>query len=156
VQNELGALIASEVGRAESDLAAFRERSIKVLGLSSALVTLITGLLAFSSNRADSLSTGAKWLLGFALGSYVLSASCALLIQRPRDTTIPTAAALLKFAEEKWDAETWEQDVAVVLAEYLVSLRKLDEEVARQLLRAIRFELLGVFLTGALALAIVV
>ena len=51
--NPYSALIDKEAERAETDLSDFRSRAVTVLTTSSAIVTLMTGLVTFAATKVD-------------------------------------------------------------------------------------------------------
>src|ERR1035438_2658163 len=85
VSNSLGLYIASEVAGAEQDYQNVRNRATNLMATSAGLVALITGLLAIAVQRANSsVPIVVRFTVAIALGSFVVSAAHALLINRPQ------------------------------------------------------------------------
>jgi hypothetical protein len=65
------------------------------------------------------------------------------------------AEELLKFTQNSWGTEGWDQRVAEVSAKYLVSLRKLNAAAAWWLTASIGLEITGIAATAVTALLVV-
>ncbi len=154
--NDLGTLIAADVVRAETDLQALRTRALSVVGISGGLVTLVSGFLAIAAGGdKDFLPDAARWTVVSALFAYVMATVSALVINLPTDVTAANAEDLQALAQEHWDDEGWDQQVAVLLSKYLVSLRTANASAARWLTVAIGFEIGGIAATAVMAVLVV-
>jgi hypothetical protein len=156
VANDLGAFIAAEVARAEIDFQNFRARALNVVGVAGGLVTLVGGFLAIAAGgRKDFLPTSGRWSVLIAVLAYVLSTAAALIVNRPVDAEEAKPADLLRYAQEEWSDEGWDQKVAEVSARYLASLRMLNRTAAKWLTAAIGLEIIGIAATALTALLVV-
>lgn len=155
MDHPLGRVIEDEVKRAEADLEAFRSRALTLIGLSGGLVALTSGLTAIAAGaRTDVLPDHGPGLLALALAGYVAAAICALMANLPRDVT-PADADALEDLVSQWDEDGWDRSVAAMLSKYLVSLRSINDEVAKWLTRAIKLTIVGMAATAFLGLAVV-
>lgn len=143
--NALGGLIKDEVTRAESDYASFKTRAQSVLTVSGILVTALAGLLALAIGRDEHLDLSRFTAAASALTLVsFFSATCiVLIIFIPSEAHFPNADHLETYASEAWEAEGWDQQVAIVLVAYLKSLRKANGSLAKKLALAISFQVLG-------------
>jgi hypothetical protein len=148
VANDLGQIVAAEVGRAEADYQAVRSRALNIVGLAGGLVTLVTGLLAIAvgSTKVERvvLSGDARWTLGLALLGFVASTVCALVINLPGRVTAFDVPNLRMKVQDEWDASGQDQEGAAVLVDYLDSLRVNNGLNARLLMAAILCQILGI------------
>ena len=144
--NELGVLIESEVGRAESDLAGLRSRGQSVLTASGALVTLLAAVIALAVGKDASFSFSAftKGSAGVALIAFVLATIFVLAMYLPANVDAASSKDLADYAQTAWQEPTWEQDVAVVMSKYLISLRSANRLLVVFLRVAIAAEVLGI------------
>lgn len=149
---DLGTLIASEVTRAETDFAAFRARSLSIVGLSGGLVTLTSGFLALAAgSNKDFFPKGDRWSLVAALAAYVIAALAALVINLPSDVVLSKPEDVKVLVESNWEDEGWDQQVALFLLTYLESLRAANKNSAQWLTAAIVFEIAGITCTAVMA-----
>jgi disulfide bond formation protein DsbB len=136
-------LLDAEAKRAEEDLSSMRSRALSIVTTASGIVTLLTALTTFAASKAENergLSGRAVWLLGFALGLFVAAAVLALWANRPGDIRRPkvtelTATARWNEKDSSGQPDTADQErvAAEVLAEYVVSVRKLSDRAAMYL-----------------------
>ena len=155
--NELGALIHAEVGRAEADLSGLRSRGQSVLTTSGALVTVLAAVIALAVGKDPTFSFSGltKWTAVVALLSFVGATTFVLWMNLPAGVDAPSSKELADFAETHWDAETWEQDVAVVMSTYLISLREANQSVVVLLRLAISTEVLGIAAVAIMAISLI-
>jgi hypothetical protein len=154
--SDLGELIKSEVLRAEADFQAFRTRAISVVAVAGGLVALVTGFLSVAAgSNKDILPSGGRWPLVLAVACFVLSTVCALVINLPKEVDQADPDALLKFVDEDWSDDGWDQSVASMLVKYLKSLRQANASAANWLVGAISLEILGIASTAVMAVYIV-
>jgi hypothetical protein len=143
--NDLGAHIATEVTRAETDYQNVRSRALSIVGVTSGLVTLITALLGVAeAEKLTAILGAARWSLFGGLVIFVLSTLCALLINRPQDITASNTDSLTTLVANDWDDEGWDRSVAEFLVKYLATLRNDNKRTASLLRWAIAFQLGGV------------
>jgi hypothetical protein len=157
VDNDLGLLIASEVERAQTDYAAYRARARDVLATSGALITLIGGFLALAIGKdADvGIPRFASWAVLVGLLGFGAAAVCVLRMYLPYDVRAPAVEDLRRFASDHWDDEGWDMQVAVMLTDYLGTLRTANASLARWLMAAVALEALGILATGAMAATLI-
>jgi hypothetical protein len=156
VPNDLGTLIATDVARGEADFQNVRGRALSVVSVAGGLVTLVTGFLAVAAgSNKNFLPSSARWSVLAALLAYILSTISALIVNLPGRVTVASAENLRRLAEENWNDEDWDRQVAILLAEYLVSLRRSNAWSIRWVTAAIAFEITGIAATSAMALLVI-
>lgn len=154
--NDLGSFIAAEVTRAEVDYQGGRARALSIVGVAGGLVTLIGGFLAIAAgSQKDFLPKSDRWTVVVAVFAYVAATVAALIVNAPAKVTDAKPAALLGFAQNNWNDEGWDQQVAILLAKYLSSLCETNSKAARWLIGAIACEIAGIAATAAMVLLIV-
>jgi hypothetical protein len=153
MNNELGALIASEIASAEDDLNRMRSSALNLVGVSGGLVTLMTGVVAVAGRQqtATLRSWGPRAVLIAGLLSYVAAGIVALRVNRPADVEMANPTELERFARDNWDDEGWDQQVAIVNAKYLTSLRSVNEDVAKGYAASIGLTIAGIAFTVIVA-----
>jgi hypothetical protein len=152
VPNELGTLIAAEVTRAEADFQGGRTKALTIVGISGGLVTLTTGFLGVAAGgNKDFLKSGDRWALVFAFAAFVAAAILALVTNLPSAVTLAKARELKPLVTDHWDADGWDQRVAELYVEYLISLRAVNSRTATLLTAAIGAEIAGIFFTAVMA-----
>ena len=154
--NELGALIEAEVGRAESDLSNLRTRGQSVLTASGALVTLLAAVIAIAVGKDTTLRFSGPTRLAamVALIALVVATLFVLLMYLPAGVDAPASKELASHAKDSWNEPTWEQDVAIVLATYLIGLRSANARMANLLRAAVAAEVVGIAAVSVMALSL--
>jgi hypothetical protein len=157
VANELGALIADETKRAETDFTAVRNRGQAVLTVSGGLITLVGGVLALAVGKDKTLVLNgfSAAAIVIALLGFVSATLYVLAMFGPSTVRGLDVDDLADYVEHNWDDDGWDQQAAKVLAEYLVSLRGVNEGLADLLVRAILCEVVGIVSVGAMAISLV-
>ena len=79
-----------------------------------------------------------------------------LLMFLPSDVDAPDESALRNFAEDEWDSEGWDQQVAILLTQYLASLRSANAGLANKLIAAVACEVVGIGAVALMALTLIV
>jgi hypothetical protein len=156
--NDLGAFVASEVARAEASLQDVRSRTLSFVSVTAGLVTLLGGAIAIAGGAHPHLSvpTAAHVCLAIALSAYVLATITALWASAmPLRVFSADPHDLSRLISDSWDAEGWDQQVAVASAEYLSDLRGAHRTLAKFMVVAAALEIVGIAFTGAVALIIV-
>lgn len=154
--NQLGALIGAEVARAESDLAALRSRGQAVLTFSGTLVTVLAAIIALAAGKDArfELSNFTVMAAGAALVAFVLATIFVLVMYLPAGVDAASSQDLTEFAKDNWEESSWEQDVAQVLAKYLVSLRSANGRQGTMLRFAIGLEVFGIAAVATAAISL--
>ena len=143
--NALGSFIASEVTRAEQIFQNFRSRALNLITTSGGLVTLVSGLLAIAIGTQNSVvPIAARWTISISLASFIISAICALLINKPAKISSSDEKYLKKYVENDWDAEGWGKSVAAQLVVYLASLRNNNVRTSKLLTTSIALQISGI------------
>ena len=155
--NALGALVSAEVTREETRRTDFRSRSVTLLGISSGIVTITTGLVA---NAA--ISPGLKFsftsavLSVAALVALVASACFTLLVNTStHDYIVEDVTDLAVDVNCKWDDPGWDQEIARLQVDYLSRLRNSNEKKKWLLNMSVFSQILGVAIIAATAVIVV-
>ena len=156
--NELGILIADEVKRGETDFAALRNRGQAVLSVSGGLVTLLAAVLALAVGKDQHVLLSGVTAIAVIVGlcAFVAATGFVLLMFLPSDVDAPDESALRNFAEDEWDSEGWDQQVAILLTQYLASLRSANAGLANKLIAAVACEVVGIGAVALMALTLIV
>ena len=154
--NELGVLIEAEVGRAESDLAGLRSRGQSVLTASGALVTILAAVIALAVGKdaAFTFSLLTKGSAVVALIAFVVATNFVLAMYLPASVDAASSKDLANYAKTAWSEPTWEQDVAVVLTKYLISVRSANRRLVILLRISVGAEVLGIASVATMALSL--
>lgn len=156
--NPLGALIDAEVAREEARRQDFRTRSVSLLGVSSGTLAISTGLLAIADKAESSayiLTSATKSVVIAAVAALVISACLALWVNASaHDYAVSRVRMLSEFVEAKWDEPDLARFVANLDIDYLGRLRASNEKKKWFFDLSIGFQVLGVALIAATALAI--
>lgn len=162
-------LIERDAKRAEDDLAAFRARALTVVTTSAGVVTLLTGLTAFSASKSEEeagLPRAGVWFVGFALGFFLISAVLALLAQRAGEVkTADKGALVARTVHAQWyektedgepDTDDQERVAAKLTAEYAETVHGLAQDVAKKTNLAIAAQIVALALASIAALIFLV
>jgi hypothetical protein len=156
VSNALGDLIEAEVERAEADMTAARNRGQAVLTASGALVTLLAGVLALAVGK-DAKVTVTGLMAGAtvaALLAFIGATIFVLIMYLPVQVQAVSDADVANYAKESWEDEGWDQQVSIVLATYLQSMRKANKRLVNLLTCAITAEVIGIASAAVMALSL--
>jgi hypothetical protein len=158
VSNDLGDLIKSEVDRAEATMKAARERGQAVLTASGALVTLLAGVLALARGKDAHLVLSRFLVVASitALVAFVAATVLVLLMYMPSQVEAVDDEKVAEFAEANWADQGWDQQVAIVLASYLVSLRAANKSLLNRLVGAVIAEVIGIASAAVMAVSLLV
>lgn len=155
--NELGAYIASEVGRAELDYQNVRTRSLSLITTSGGLLTIVSGLLAVGVGTANAIvPTDSRWTVAIALVAFLASAVCGLIINFPQRVVSSDETQLGGLVENDWSESGWDQEVAKVLVTYLTSLRDDTSHTIKWLKASISLQICGIGFVGLTAILILI
>jgi hypothetical protein len=154
------AVIVAALNQEYARKQSLEQRGLAVITTAGTLVSLIFGFAVFAGAKALDLPTGTKFLLGFGLGFFLLSAIFGLRINRPlRNYYAPVAVRSLRHAVEpdNWIGSAVEASRKV--SEYRVSeldaWRNGNGIKANALHRAVMAETAGVALiTGGIMVLI--
>ena len=143
--NDLGTYIASEVAGAVQDYQIVRTRSLSLLTTSGGLLTLVSGLLAIAVGTGKVvIPLDSRWTISVALGSFVASTICALIINIPQSVTSSDETKLGALVERHWNIKNWNQKIAAINVTYLISLRRDNGRRTNWLTATIIFQILGI------------
>lgn len=143
--NELGAYIAAEVTRTEQDYQNVRSRALNLVATSGGLVALVTGLLAIAAKTITSaIPTDSRWTIAIAMGSFIASTICALVVNYPQRVVSGDLTKLGALVECHWEDSGWDKSVAQILVTYLISLRKDNNHSAKWLKASITLQIAGI------------
>jgi hypothetical protein len=143
--NEFGSYIQSEVATAEQDLQNFRSRALSIITTSGGLVALVSGLLAIAiGSKEEVVSADARWTIGIALGSFVISTAFALIINLPQKASTGDANTFGALIQDHWNDSNWDQQIAQIRVAYLLSLRKINFHDAIWLAASIALQIFGI------------
>ena len=161
VSEEYAALIRDELALEQATAVEFRQRAAGVITTSSALVALLTGLLAvaFGSHSTHNIHGAALAFLVLALVAFFLATGAAVLINKPRKHIVRAHPDGLKeLIAHSWrDASSRaSREVASLQVDELASLRVLNRTNSGLLVCAVAFELLALAFLGMVALLLVV
>jgi len=158
VSNDLGDLIKAEVDRAEATMKAARERGQAVLTASGALVTLLAGVLALALGKDAHLELSRFLVVATitALVAFVAATVLVLLMYMPSQVVAVDDEKVAEFAKANWEDEGWDQQVAIVLASYLASLRAANKSLLNRLAGAVIAEVIGIASAALMAASLLV
>lgn len=158
-------MIERDAKRAEDDLTAFRARALTVVTTSAGVVTLLTGLTAFSASKTEEeagLPKAGVWFVGFALGFFLIAALLALLAQRAGKVQTAQPGALVARTEPcVWygstpegepDTADQERVAAKLTAVYAETVHALAQKVAKWANRAIVAQIIALVAASVAAL----
>lgn len=156
--NDLGDLIKSEVNRAEATMKGARDRGQAVLTASGALVTLLAGVLALALSKDAHLELSCFLVVATitALVAFVAATVLVLLMYMPSQVVAVDDEKVAEFALANWEDEGWDQQVAIVLASYLVSLRAANKSLLNRLAGAVIAEVIGIASAAVMAVSLLV
>jgi hypothetical protein len=118
---------------------------LNLITTSGGLVTLVSGLLAIAIGTQNSVvPIAARWTISISLASFIISAICALLINKPAKISSSDEKYLKKYVENDWDAEGWGKSVAAQLVVYLASLRNDNVRTSKLLTTSIALQISGI------------
>jgi hypothetical protein len=118
---------------------------LNLITTSGGLVTLVSGLLAIAIGTQNSVvPIAARWTISISLASFIISAICALLINKPAKISSSDEKYLKKYVENDWDAEGWGKSVAAQLVVYLASLRNDNVRTSKLLTTSIALQKSGI------------
>lgn len=153
--NPLGAQIATEVARAESDMQTLRSRGQSVLTVAGGLVTVLAAILTLAaSNDEVALNGLAKASAGMALVLFFVAAVAVAVMFRPLSVQAPTVDSLRDSLDKHWDNPRMNETVAINDLNHLRGLRTANGHLANMLSLAVVAQVLGLFCVAALALVL--
>lgn len=147
------AFVKDELAAQDARKASFEQRGITVITTSGALATLLLGLAALSTKKADTfvLPHPADTYLAISLVLFAAAAVLALLTNLPMNYDTPTVDALKERVNEAvmGDEDAAEKDIALTRIKNLKTAKEKNTTKAWLLIAALAGEVLAVGFVAA-------
>jgi len=155
--NPLGSLVIAEVTREESRRQDFRTRSVSLLGISSGIVAIMTGLVVIAVRRPSIQFTLSSTIFAIAALVALIGSACFTLVinTSTHDYVVGDVRDLRIEVDCEWETPGWDQRIARSEVDYLNRLRKSNSKKQWLLNMSIFFQILGVALIAAAAVVVV-